>query len=368
MDERLQESVLSVDEVVEECARHNRLDLRALAALAPTAADGHAAHLVLYSAEHADRWRTGASTPPSFVTRTKTGCHWAEASRQAASPQARYRLARRSRAGAIATGHLVTLAEPMIRRVVRDVWPCCGSTAVVGIEDMLNVARAAVTQGIWAYDPASLSGPGYLRAWIEEHIKREVSALACPVTLPARAHRRFQRITAIRCALFEQLGRVPTDQEILAHGGVSQPDLDDERATRQARARLSQLEDAEATVVDESAHRTFAAVESPSDAAHAGWRIALDTLRLDDRQLDIIARHAGLPPHECLDPADRSERSIASTLDIPRSAVRRVLTAMRAAVTATNGPFHRMLDQLSPDDREGLGLQRFAQLLASLPA
>lgn len=358
--------VLDVEDVTTECERHHRLDRNALAALAPTATDGHAAHLVLYSADNAQRWLNGTASPPHFVSRTKTGCHWADAQRRVDDPQVRARLTRRAQAGTIATSHLVTLAEPMVRHVVRTTRRCYASTPVVGVEDMLNVARAAVAQGIWAYDSTSQSGPYYLRTWIEEHVRRDIGALTCPVSLPTRTHRRFQRITAIRAALTEQLGRPPTDREVLAHGGTRQVDIDDERATRQARCNVRFGDGAALSVLDETTWQDLSAVECRAHARAAGWRIVLESLQLSEQHLDIIARYVGLPPYEHLDPCDRSERSIAEHLGLTRSRVRATLAALRRlAVPGTR--FHQLLQHLSTDDLEGLGLQAFANFLDLLP-
>lgn len=359
--------VLGVDDVIAECERHHRLDRGALTALAPTATDGHVAHLVLYSATHSQRWLNGTASPPPFVTRTKTGCNWTRSQGRIDSPQMRSRLTLRARAGSLATSHLVTLAEPMIRHVVRALHCCHRPTSVVGREDMLNVARAAVAQGIWAFEPSSQSGPYYLRAWIEEHVRRDIAAVACPVSLPTRTHRRFLRIIAIRATLTEQLGRPPTDQEILAHGGVSQGDIDDERTTRRARSAGRFGESATSDVIDETTSRYLSAVETRVNARAPGWRIVLESLHLSAQQLDIIARHVGLPPYEHLDPRKRTERSIAGDLGLTRSRVRATLAALRG-LADPGTRLHQQLQTLSTDDLEGLGLQTFANFLQFLPA
>ncbi|WP_424187622.1 hypothetical protein ACOBQX_07445 [Actinokineospora sp. G85] len=199
---------LSVHDVAVECERHRRLDRAALTALAPTAADGRRAHLAL-------RLDPGGGTPALRARR------WA---------------------GQAATTRLIVLAEPLTLGTVaalRASWRA--RTAVAGAEDMVAVARAAVAQGVWAYDPDRGSGPDYLRMWIAEHVKRHLAAVAYPVTVPARAHRRFLRIAATRARLASELGRPPEDGDILRCAGqaVTQADLDDERRTRPARAPVA---------------------------------------------------------------------------------------------------------------------------------
>lgn len=379
-------------EVEEICRRHSTLDAAALAELAPIAADGHAAYLVLYIAEHAAAWRAKRATPPLFVTRSKhaaAASDWAEAQRQAADPHTRAALHARHRAGEAATVHLLRLAEPFIRWVVRPLTVRAHNhTTVADLADMLNTARSAVTQGIWAYDPAKRSGPHYLRAWIEEHVRREMAGLTYQVSLPGRTQQRFIRIAAIRADLAEKLGREPTDAELLARhdAAFTQHDLDDERATRHRRLRtglgLDPLPlDNDIPRVPVHAATQDRADPDPGDldshvaeradatgsAATAGWLAALQLLQLGDEQIAIMAQHAGLPPDDALAEKERSERAIARRLGLSRSTVRDVLIAIRLQMATPGGRLHHLLDQLSAEDREGLGLQRFAQMLGPLP-
>ncbi|PWW53112.1 hypothetical protein [Actinokineospora spheciospongiae] len=322
---------LSVHDVTVECERHQRLDRAALTALAPTAADGHRAHLALH-------------LNPEDGTPVLRARRWA---------------------GQIATARLVVLAEPLTRATVaalRASW--WSRTAVAGAEDVVAVARAAVVQGVWMYDPGRSSGPDYLRTWIVEHVKRHLATVAYAVTVPARVHRRFLRIAAIRARLAVELGRPPEDVEILQCAGeaVTQADLDDERRTRAVRARV-------VTAEPEAADpRAVAALEVAENAAgEAGWVMAVRSLGLTASEIEIIARHVGLPPYQDLDDRDRSERAVAAHTGVTRSAVRRVLASMRADLGTPGGPFHHLISRMPPGDQEGLGLTRFLHLLDTAP-
>ncbi|MCO1580456.1 hypothetical protein M8C13_32355 [Crossiella sp. SN42] len=381
------------------CRRHTGLTALALAELAPIAADGHVAHLILFIAAHAGEWTAGHSSPPSFVARSRLAATmtWAQAEEYAADPAVHARLEGHRAAGEIATTHLVGLAEGMIRRIVRQQrLREAARTTVIDVQDMLNTGRAAVAQGVWAYDPSRPSGAHYLRAWIEEHVKRDLAGLTYQVTLPARTYGRFLRIAAVNAALYEQLGRPPTDAEVLARhdGAFTQADLDDERQTRMRRrhtglglgslvlgssTRLRESDSVEVPLLhlatqDRSDHQpddweeeVLQQVTNTASLATSGWRVALDVLQLGQVQREIVARSVGLPPYEQLPDTERSERAVATQLGIKRCAVHDLLTAVRAELRTPGGRLHHLVAQLTDEDLEGMGLQCFAEILGPLP-
>ncbi|GAA2831127.1 hypothetical protein [Crossiella cryophila] len=383
----------SLNHIRQLCAAHTSLDIDALTALAPIAADGHRAHLVLHIAAHCQDWIAGRSTPPEFITLSKhaKGLNWDAARHSADDPAQRAELELRRSIGEVATTHLVRLAEPLVQRVVRQLMHRTASrTAVLDTGDMLNVARLAVTQGIWAYDPARCSGPYYLRRWIEEHAHRNAAPVMYQVSVPTRTHRKFVRLAAVRATLASQLNREPTHGELLAHpdSGFTQADLDDERATRPRRCRTgaglnpglpedlsaeidpmvpathdradSQPNDVETEVIDKlGEQRQLAAV---------GWRAAVQILQLGEQQTEILARHAGLPPHESLSESQRSEDTIAAHLGLPAAMVHEVLMEIRCQLSFTAGRLHHILGRLSTEDIEQLELVTFQRYLGPLPA
>ncbi|MBP2477684.1 hypothetical protein JOF53_006556 [Crossiella equi] len=380
------------------CRRHTGLTAAALAELAPVAAAGHTAHLLLHIAEHAPDWAAGRGTPPQFITRSRAlaGVGWDQAAAQVALPGEAERLAAYRRVGEIATTHLVGLAEAMIRHIIRQMrLRQSAQTAVLDVEDMLATGRAAVAQGIWAYDPARPSGAHYLRTWIEEHVKRDLAGAAYQVSLPTRVRARFLRIAGVRASLADRLGREPTDAELLARpdAGFTQRDLDEERQTRPRRGRtglglqaashnngalysgveLSEVRRVRPATYDPTdpqndviEDRVLQHHDEHNGPATSGWRAALEVLQLGRIQREIVARSLGLAPFENLPQTERTERMVAAAVGLKRSTVHDVLSALRTEMNRPGGRLHHLLAMLSTEDREGLGLQSFQQLLGPL--
>ncbi|MCK2240903.1 MULTISPECIES: hypothetical protein [unclassified Crossiella] len=378
------------------CRSHPNLDSLALAKLAPIAAAGHTAHLVLFIADNTDRWIAGQEEPPQFVIRSRlaTTMSWTQIQEHVADPAVRRLLAGHHRAGQIVTAHLVGLAEGMIRRIVRQVRTReFARTVVADLSDMLNTGRAAVAQGIWAYDPARPSGAHYLRAWIEEHVKRDLTGLTYQVSVPARTHARFLRMAGMRATLAEQLGREPTDTELLAQPDAvfTQADIDDERRTRMRRrhtglgmpslmrgVRSSEVGASEVLLLRPAFHdrsdtrsedweeEALQRVDDRGGVATSGWRVLLDSLQLGPAQRDIIARSLGLPPHEHLPESERTERAIGAQFGLGRGVVHNILTTLRNEMSQPGGRIHHLVAGLNDEDLEGLGLQPFARLLGPL--
>jgi hypothetical protein len=358
-------SALSGAKLDAECKLHSRLTADALAALAPTAADGHVAHMILYVASHVALWRRGVEHPPRFITHSKLGAAiaWPKAERQAADPAQRAVLLSRRAAGQTATTHLVGLAEPMIARVVRRLAArSYGQSAVVDLDDMFSAARSGVAQGVWAYSPSTATGPHYLLTWIEERIKREILGQTYVVTVPVASRRRHLQVAAARAALAERIGREPTDDELLISPfgiGLDRRDLDDERDTRHLRQRaLPEM------VAGDVADPTQEVLPERTDA-EPGWRHVIQQLPLNTTELDLIMQYSGLPPYDVLDEAERSAPAIARRAGTTRHAVHGALRRARRHLTAPGGSFHRHLLLLSAEDREGLGLGDFLRAMTA---
>ncbi|GAA2843187.1 hypothetical protein [Crossiella cryophila] len=383
---------IGLAEVRRLCSEHDELNRDALTALAPIAADGHRAHLVLYIAAHAADWRAGRGKPPGFVTFSKhtKDLDWDLAEQAADDPVQRAELHLLRKAGDYATAHLVQLAEPLIGLVTRQLTrPMANRTTVVDLGDLRNVGRAAVAQGIWAYDPDRSSGPHYLRQWIEEHIRRELAPAQYQVSLPTRAYLKFQRISAIRSTLAEQHGQEPADTELLAHpdANFTQCDLDNERATRPRRCRtglglnlhtgdgvpaiseaapLATHDRTDPEPDDPETQVLNTLAESPTTSV-VGWRAAAQILQLGAQQSEILAQRFGLPPHDSLNDAGRSEQSIATRMDLEQATIHVVLLEIQHQLAAPGGRLHHVLNQLPADAVEELDLVNFKQALGDFP-
>ncbi|MBP2471131.1 DNA-directed RNA polymerase subunit RPC12/RpoP [Crossiella equi] len=372
------------------CAAHPALDAQTLAALAPIATDGHRAHLVLHIGEHADQWRAGSGTPPAFVTRGKLAAEldWDAAQQAFNDPVQRRELVHRRMVGDVVTAHLVDRAEPLIRRVLRPMASrTVDRTPIAEFADLLCIARAAVAQGIWAYDPDRCSGPHYLRQWIEEHVHREMSLLLYQVAIPAKVYRRFRRIAAVRATLVDQLDREPTYTEMLAqaNGAFTLTDLNDERYTRPRRSLnrtgldTERIERDGADIHLATSDRTDRrADEAAIDAAEqpaadpalpvGAWGSILNILQLGPQQADLVAQHAGIPPYDELTEAQRTEHAIAARIGTPRSEVHEILLEFRLQAAGPDGRLRHVLGHLRAEEIDDLELTNLVRLLAPIPA
>ncbi|WP_197523232.1 helix-turn-helix transcriptional regulator [Actinokineospora pegani] len=252
----------------------------------------------------------------------------------------------RDEAGRLATTRLVELAEPLTRATVaalRASW--WTRTPVVDTDDLLAVARAAVVHGVWAYDPTRPSGPGYLRLWIAEHVKRQLGGVSAPVSVPARTRVRFARIAAARAVLLSELGREPTDEQVRARVPLlSQQDLDDERWTRGSRRPAVPLTP---EIEDPGSERLTADVHRGPE----GWLVLLREAAVQPAEAHVLALAA----------RGMTEREIASATGVSRTTVRRRLHSVRTRLTDPGGPAVRALVGMPAEDLEGLGLVPIAK-------
>ncbi|WP_258904070.1 hypothetical protein [Actinokineospora sp. UTMC 2448] len=296
---------------------------------------------------------------PNFLARSKQAqaLNWDDVGRLKVDEGLRERFEARRAAGEVATSHLVRLAEPMVRRGVQRVLDSPHVAVVVDADDLLNAARLAVAQGVWAYEPTSAAGPWFLIQRIVEGVKRELLPANTGISIPHRAERRFRRIAAIRNHLHDSLGREPEDDEILTYAGgaLTDADLALERRTRLTRMRPP--------MVELGLERAIGAPSLEVEHGRSGWREVVRVLRFDPVAVEVISRVAALPPYEDLGPEDRSERAVAETTGTTRAVVRAALRRVRRQARDDADQLRHFLRGLSDDDREGLGLQCFAQRL-----
>jgi DNA-directed RNA polymerase specialized sigma subunit len=343
------------------CERHATLTGQALLDLAAWAAAGHLAHLHLYAA---DQQLGPSSALPTFLARgaQSAGLRWDMVVRLRADLRLRREFENRHHVGNVATAHLVALAEPMILCAVRRMLRSGPRSTVVGVDDLVNVGRTAVAQGAWAFDPTAGEGVGYLVQRIDEALKRELLSTGSSLSVSHRAERIFRRVHAIRNRLRDDLGREPSDSEMIeaSQGALTADELELERRTRVTRQRVRQLDPGIDELADAQRH---ALPEEVADRGVPGWQLVVSELGLDGRSVEILSRLAALPPFAGEEEETLSERRVADVLGISRSAVRSAVRGARRAFVDESGRGRALLRTLGPDEREGLGLQSFVQAL-----
>ena len=300
-------------------------------------------------------------------------------------------------AGAAAKERLVVAGLPLVKMLAQKELRrrTLGWGTAVTFDELVQEGMSGLLRGLNAYDPegGQKSPTNYIGQWILTEMRRNVERLDNDFGVSFDAVERFRKIRAVRNRLRKQLGREPSDEEIIvasidAPGTHSDPkfgpvgrgltagkaltgkQLDEERDMRfrvgLTAARLdanvggstesdTPLVDLVVLTVDGSAQHDVqeaVAEESTRDALAKLLRQVFDQMRLPAVQRDVIARRYGLPPYL----AEESARDISRALDLHREKVGRVIEAFQQEMARPGGPFHAVCNQLTDEDLAGLGL------------
>lgn len=321
------------------------------------------------------------------------------------SAQERRQLSRTILQGESAKEKLFLIALPLIRSMAlaeynkRQSW-----NSKVSLEDLFSDGLSGFLRGIKAYnvDGAQKSATNYIGQWITTEMRRNADTMDQDFFIPGEAVERHRKIRAIRSRLTDQLDREPTDQEIVdaamdksfAGGtflGRSRENKIKEAESERPRRRIITLKHVE----EERQHRnrtgtiksinqvasnedehvltesSFTSVigdedhDNFSDKGHSeidarAARIALSQLlenafiimEIGRMQSDIIRRRFGLVPYM----ENQTLKDIVIHTGIPKHKVTRILTAFSAEMTRKNSPFHELINSISVDETESMGI------------
>lgn len=304
----------------------------------------------------------------------------------------RQALVRQVRAGEAAQERLVLAAIPLIKHLAakeharRQRWQ-----SQITFEDLFQEGVGGLLRGLMAYNPegGQKSPTNYLGQWIMIEMRRNVEAVDNDFGVAFDAAERMRKIRALRSRLSAELGREPTDEEIIEASGdsayaggrkigrVNKPDgprkrltqaqLDEERALRSRVGATGRMfasgagDEPEVPLVDFARPITGEGLFDASDPVVAQGAAAglarlinqtLDAMALPATQREVVARRYGLPPHA----KEESGRDISRAMNLHRDKVSKVIEAFAAEMTRPGGAFHAACATLDVDELADLGL------------
>jgi RNA polymerase sigma factor (sigma-70 family) len=306
------------------------------------------------------------------------------------------------RAGEVAKERLVLAAMPLIKHLAqKEHTRRRGWQTQVTFDDLFQEGMYGLLRGLLAYNPdgGQTSPTNYLGQWITVQMRRNVESVDNDFEVPYESAERFRRIRALRSRLAGELGRSPSEEEILTASVDptyrTQSKLGRSKASKEATgsggkaltaAHLAEEQQMSARVgatgryLDDGDEHTpgFATVDyarpltgetfgSAEQVVEQGARDGLaqvlqqtlHAMGLPPLQRDVIARRYGLPPRE----GEQTARDIAGQVGLRRERVSEVLEAFTAEMSRPGGCFHQVCAQLDPDEAADLGLSWVGQSL-----
>lgn len=295
------------------------------------------------------------------------------------------RLRERVKAGSAALEELVRRCLPSIERLARleharrAQW-----RSTYGVEDLVQDGVIGLVKGLRRYRVGVASSTmSYLELWMRTEMRRAAERMDADVGVSVELSQRFRRIRALRGRLAADLGRDPSDAEVIDASGqqayrvgygaiqypnksgggtVSVQDLRTERLTRERVLPAVRLEASGGT--GEIVHRVSAQatavpgadVEVTTDAVAQALRDLLqgffEDLGVGRMQREVISRYFGLG--RCALP--QSQRQISRDLGIGRTQISRIVMACVEQLQRPGGPLHARLQALLPEELIDLGL------------
>lgn len=298
---------------------------------------------------------------------------------------------------------LVLIALPLIKSLARkelqrrQKW---NSRAT--IDDIVMEGLSGLMRGLRAYNPEGnhTSPTNYLGQWIITDMRRNTESLDHDFAIPFEAMERQRKIRAIRSRLASDLGREPTDQEIIdaaadpefnaknmmgrvskeprgtsatsRRRAITQKHIDEEREmfarTGTMRTTIITADGEEYDLAEElGAQNVTGNYDNmeylPGDVEAIDKRQANESLArlLEDSfslmeigrtQQDVIRRRFGLPPYE----SEHTIKEIVVQTGVPKHKVNRILAAYSKEMVTPNSYFHALIDRIGEEEVEAMGL------------
>lgn len=314
--------------------------------------------------------------------------------------------------GAESKEYLILLAIPLIKTLAivehrrREAW----GTRVT-VEDLVSEGIVGFLKGLNKYNPDGnhKSATNYLGQWIISAMKRNVEELDHDFSVPYETIERWRKIRAIRSRLSNELGRDPSDQEIVDEannpqiygdqmlGRVEKREATSASAARrklqvrhieEERENASRTgvflgeeygqgtdEDSAGSTIDTSGaydvtkdeygsrEATIEGVErkSAEEALQEVIRKTLDRMRIASTQADIIRRKYGLEPYD----EPQKLKDISTETSVPKHKVTKIVEEFSKALTTPHSEFHEIVASMSHDERESVNLSYVVRTLGT---
>lgn len=318
--------------------------------------------------------------------------------------QEREELLRVIKQGEYAKERLVLISMPLIKNLAykeskrRASWD-----SRISVEDIISEGLSGLMRGIKAYNVHGqhVSPTNYLGQWITTDMRRNTEVLDHDFSIPYEAIERQRKIRAVRSRLTAELGREPTDEEIIegskdethnrnkkmGRSPAAKEAAKDKEPTRKRGITVKHIEEERAmqprtgsfnafTITDNGdernlseAARTVKVTTDPYPIARNEHINSVDAeavrrslsqviessmnlMSMGNIQRDVIRRKFGIPPYV----EEDTIKNIVIFSGIPKHKVNRIIAAYSAAMTQQNGAFHKVMWKLGYDEAESIGL------------
>lgn len=295
------------------------------------------------------------------------------------------------RAGEQCKERLLAAGIPLVKSLaVKEYNRRQGWATQVTFEDLFQDALLGYFRALLSYkvDGDYKSPTNFIGQWIITEMRRSAETLDNDFEVSHESSERFRRIRAIRSRLSGELGRPPTDEEIMAASleataghrtmgrvGRSGPkpltaeQIEEERLYRHRVGVTHRIvptyESGESDAYAVSADwaqpvlgSQSAAMEDSQDDRDTSvglskvFTLAMDAIGMPDLQRQIVWRRFGLSPFTL----EEDVKDIARALSVSQQTVNDVLDAFRAEMGMPGGAFHQVCATLPADVIQDAGL------------
>lgn len=294
---------------------------------------------------------------------------------------------------------IITMATKEYNR--RQAW-----SSKVTFDDLMSDGFSGFLRGILAYnvDGKHSSPTNYIGQWIFTEMSRNADQMDHDFSIPGEAIERHRKIRAIRARLSTELGREPTDEEIViaaedtSHAGgallgrsrenklkeqerprprrriLTVKHVEEERFLRSRTGNIRSTQqpspeqedqvitDSEnMTIVNDDNDPTKSAIladQGSIDERSAQYALsqllenAFIVMEIGKTQSDIIRRRFGLIPYE----NPQTIKDIILHTGVPKHKVSRIMIGFSAEMTRVNSPFHELISTMSYDELDSMGI------------
>lgn len=266
----------------------------------------------------------------------------------------------------------------------------------VPLDDIIQEGLAGLIRGFHAYNPnvPQKSATNYLGQWVTTQMRRGLESMDHAFSVPQEAIERHRKIRAIRSRLESELGRKPTNEEIVTAARESKGKYGDTKMGRLKKIESSiprsrditlehikeeqtfstrtgalmpterQIGDSEDTfdsidistsesLSQESSDKNIEDVDTQSGHSMLSTLLesTINKLQLPNEQQTIIRMKYGLPPYD----SEHTMKVIVSTTKVPKHKVKQIIDAFTEELTTPQSIFHQETSKLN-DDLHAIGI------------
>lgn len=321
------------------------------------------------------------------------------------SSEERSALVKKAHVGKQSQEILFRSALPLIKSIARrelsrrQMW-----ASRISYEDLIQEASTGFIRGLLSYKISNTGSPtDFLSKWITTSMHRKIESLDQKFSIPYETIERARKIKAVRSRLLNEMGREPTDDEILSelNNSTYQQYKWNTPAKKPAQPRTGKkqytkkhLEQADALSKytyevgsrdaglqsddgeDESFERSSVSLTidasdiegeiEEKDLARSQndfFRKAFQEMRMGQKQTDIALRFFGLSPYT----ETQSQKRISDETGYPIRFIKTVISELSIYMPLQGGVFHKLLSGMDPYTVEALEMSWITIKLGEWP-